>query len=92
MNRHLLKIRLRRVISEAMDIDPKEIHRCLDGDEVTLDTPKCVADIEYRIEDAVSSRDACKTRTDARVHYNGLLKVLRRKLRQAHKVQPQDHI
>jgi len=88
VNRFHLKRRLRKIIAEAVDIDPTEIHRCIDGDEVTLDSPKCITDIQYRIEDAAASRDACKTRTDSRVHYNGLLRVLRRKLRQSQKVQP----
>ena len=65
------------------------MHRCVTGDMVSMDTPECVSDLQYRIEDAAADRDACDTRTDARVHYNGLLKVLRRKLRQAKKMQPE---
>ena len=87
MNRIRLKQRLRRIIAEAIEIDPGEIHQCIDGSKTTLDSPKCVTDIQYRIEDAAASRDACSTRTDARMHYNGLLNVLRRKLRQSQKVQ-----
>ncbi len=92
MNRYHLKQRLKRIIAEAIEIDPGEIHRCIDGSEATLDSPKCLMDIQYRIEDAAASRDSCSTRTDARMHYNGLLNVLRRKLRQSQKVQLEDHI
>ena len=89
MRRDLLKRSLRRIISEVMHTDaPTEMHRCVSGDMVSLDSPECVADLEFRIEDAAADRDACNTRTDARVHYNGLLKVLRRKLRQSKKMQP----
>ena len=90
MKRVLLKRQLKRIISEVMHAeDPVEMHRCVSGDMVSMDSPECVTDLEFRIEDAAADRDACNTRTDARVHYNGLLKVLRRKLRQARKLQPE---
>jgi len=54
-----------------------------------MDNPRCVKDLQYRIEDAREDRDACPGRTDAREHYNGLLKVLRRKLRSAQRLQPE---
>lgn len=89
MKRDLLKRRLRRIISEVAHAEtPVEMHRCVSGDMVPMESPECVTDLEFRIEDAAADRDACNTRTDARVHYNGLLKVLRRKLRQARKLQP----
>ena len=93
MNRRLLKSRLRRIVAEAMRAeDAPEMHRCMNGKSVRMDSPKCVKDIEYRIDDAREDRDACAGRTDAREHYNGLLKVLRRKLRRAKKLQPEGHI
>ena len=89
MRRLLLKRRLRKIITEVLsDESPVEQHRCISGEEVSLDTPECVTDIQYRIEDAAADRDVCSVRTDARVHYNGLLRVLRRKLRKAQKLQP----
>jgi len=87
MNRNSLKRRLRRRLMEVMAADKPELHRCLSGDVVTLDSPKCVPDLEFRIDDFKACRDDCHTRSDSRAHYNGVLKVLRRKLRQARKLQ-----
>jgi len=84
-----LKLRIKRIITEVLNTDlDVEQHRCVNGDIVGIDTSTCIEDLEFRIEDAAADRDACNTRTDARVHYNGLLKVLRRKLRQSKKSQP----
>jgi len=60
-----------------------EKHRCMNGRSVRLGSKACVLDLEKRIDDAVTTRDACDLRSDARLHYNGLLKILRRKMRQA---------
>ena len=56
-------------------------HRCLDGKFVDFYTHDCRNDIVSRIEDAIHSRDGAHSRTDERIHYNGLLSILRRKLR-----------
>lgn len=87
MSRMLFKKRLREIINEVVASDKPELHRCLSGDVVTLDSPKCVPDLEFRIDDLSACRDDCHTRSDSRAHYNGMLKVLRRKLRQARKLQ-----
>jgi hypothetical protein len=93
VKRALLKRRLRRIVAEATAVvDEPEMHRCMNGKSVRMDSPKCVKDIECRIDDARVDRDACPGRTDAREHYNGLLKVLRRKLRRTIKLQPESHI
>ncbi len=63
-----------------------EKHRCMNGRSVKIGSKACVQDLEKRIADAVTTRDACDLRSDARLHYNGLLKILRRKMRQALKV------
>lgn len=63
-----------------------EKHRCMNGRSVKIGSKACVQDLEKRITDAVTTRDACDLRSDARLHYNGLLKILRRKMRQALKV------
>ena len=72
------------VLNENHDVD---MHRCLTGKSVPTNTPECILDLESRLSDASADRDDCNTRTDARVHYNGLLKILRRKLRHARKLQ-----
>ena len=87
MNKVLLKKRLRKLIREVVASDKTELHRCLTGDVVTLDSPKCIPDLEFRIDDLSACRDDCHTRSDSRAHYNGMLKVLRRKLRQSRKLQ-----
>jgi hypothetical protein len=87
MNKQRLKRRLARIISEVVKQNTGEMHRCLSGDVVTLDSPKCIPDLEFRIDDTKSCRDDCDTRSDSRAHYNGMLKVMRRKLRQARKIQ-----
>lgn len=88
--RQMIKQRIRRVISEVLSTElPVEQHRCVTGEMVSMNTPECVEDLEFRIQDAAADRDACNTRSDARVHYNGLLKVLRRKLKQSKKMQPE---
>ena len=87
MKRELLKSHLRSIVNEVVSAGNDETHRCLNGKVVSMSSPRCVRDLEYRIEDARADRDACPGRTDAREHYNGLLKVLRRKLRRAQKLQ-----
>ena len=66
--------------------ESEEKHRCMNGRLVKSGLASCIKDLEKRIYDAVTSRDSCDMRSDARLHYNGLLKILRRKLRQAVKV------
>lgn len=60
-----------------------EMHRCMNGDLVKFGSEKCIEDLDDRINDARLERDCCPGRTDAREHYNGILKVLRRKKRRA---------
>ena len=60
-----------------------EKHVCMNGRSVKMGSSSCLKDLERRILDAGVSRDSCDMRSDARLHYNGLLKILRRKLRQA---------
>jgi len=60
-------------------------HKCLNGRFVEYISDKCCNDLEKRIEDAIHSRDYENSRTDARIYYNGVLSVLRRKLREVNK-------
>ena len=66
--------------------DFPETHTTMGGKRVPFGCAGCVRDLEKRIEDAKHSRDARSHRTDAREHYNGILKILRRDLRGARKV------
>ena len=57
----------------------------MNGVMVNCYTEKCRSDISLRIEDAVFSRDTFDPRSDSRTYYNGILRVLRRKLREVEK-------
>jgi len=87
MKQSNLKKRIRSLIRE---MSGEETHRCLDGECVPLSAPECTIDLEFRITDAAADRDSFDTRTDSRSYYNGLLKVLRRKLRKSKKMQLQN--
>tara|TARA_Y100001970_G_scaffold43365_2_gene54034 strand:+ start:531 stop:878 length:348 start_codon:yes stop_codon:yes gene_type:complete len=60
-------------------------HMCMDGSFVDCFSLECADDIRHRISDAIHSRDSCKTQTDARSYYNGILRVMRRQLREVEK-------
>jgi len=77
---------LRRLITEIANGNPEQ-HRTLGGKYIPFGCQQCVDDLETRISDAAERRDSLTHRSDARIHYNGLLKVLRRDLRAARKVQ-----
>ena len=87
MKRRLLKNKLRRIISEVLNNDSEEIHRCVMGDIVPMSSLECVDDIQLRLDDARLDRDSCAKGTDSRSYYNGLLNVLRKKLRKSQKLQ-----
>ena len=89
MKNQALRRTIRKIIQEVAG---EETHRCLNGECVPLASPECTIDLEFRIADAAADRDSFGTRTDSRAHYNGLLKVLRRKLRKSKKQQLQDMI
>jgi|TARA_R110000824_G_scaffold60853_18_gene162471 hypothetical protein len=60
-------------------------HMCMDGTFVDCHSEECMYDIDRRVKDAVHARDNCKSQTDARSYYNGILRVLRRQLREVEK-------
>jgi len=68
-------------ISQLIEQRKSGQHKCLTGRMVKFYSERTRADLEKRIEDAIHSRDSESHRTDARSYYNGILKVLRRKLR-----------
>ena len=88
MKRSLLKSKLRFLLAEVIAASGgDDMHRCINGNIVPMGAPECTLDIVYRIEDAAAERDSHPPRTDARTHYNGLLNILRRKLRRSKKLQ-----
>jgi len=87
--RLLVRGKLKAALKEGVAL---EMHRTQRGKMVPFGCDTCTNDIENRIEDAVFSRDSCPGRTDSREHYNGMLKVLRRKLRRAHKTGAEERL
>lgn len=61
-------------------------HRCINGRVVKFGSPKCILDIENRLEDVGAQRDACGRGTADRASLNGMLNYLRQKLRKAKKI------
>ena len=61
-------------------------HRCVGGRVVKFGSPKCILDIESRIEDAAEQRDMCSRGSADRASLNGMLSYLRQKLRLARKL------
>ncbi len=79
----IVRKKIKKALKENAAI---EMHRSIDGQVVPFGCDACVDDLNTRIIDARHSRDECSARTDSREHYNGILKVLRRKLRRANRV------
>ena len=67
-------------------------HKCLTGRVVKFYSDRARGDIEKRITDATHSRNEENLRSAARSHYNGILKVLRGKLRDINRNLPKDDI
>lgn len=74
------KLRLLETLSLEDD------HRCIGGKVVKFGSPKCMLDLETRIEDAAVQRDMCPRKSADRVSLNGMLNYLRQKLRLARKL------
>lgn len=84
----ITKRQLRRIIKEAASKVLRENydqHRCFDGALVPFGSNECLEDLYMRKDDATEMRNSCPTRTDKRDYYNGILKVLRRDIRDAQK-------
>jgi len=60
-------------------------HMRMDGTVVGCLSGECAEDLRHRIGDAVHTRDSSGTRSDERSYYNGILRVLRRRLREVEK-------
>ena len=64
----------------------KGLHRTLEGEMVSIGSPECRADILRRMDDVGYNRDDHGYGSDARSYFSGIMKVLRRKLRENDKV------
>ena len=87
----ITEAQLRRIIrSEKRNVmleqkNGGKMHRTFGGEMVPFGSPECIDDICMRMDDATDIRNTCGARTDKRDYYNGVLKVLRRDLRDAKK-------
>jgi hypothetical protein len=60
----------------------KSPHMRMDGNIVDCQSESCASDLRDRIRDTAYTRDSSSTRSDERSYYNGVLRVLRRRLRE----------
>ena len=63
----------------------KNLHMRMDGKFVDCHSEECAEDLRRRIKDTSHTRDSSGTRSDERSYYNGVLRVLRRRLREVEK-------
>jgi hypothetical protein len=57
----------------------------INGTKTTFGDKKSIVDLEYRIGDAIRVRDSYPARSDGRVYFSGILRILRRELKAAQK-------
>lgn len=73
-------------VDTLIESSKKGMHRTLEGQMVKIGSPECRADIVKRMDDMGYYRDDQSYGSDARSYFSGVLKVLRRKLRENDKV------
>lgn len=73
-------------VDSLLESTSKGMHRTLSGRYVKIGSQACKNDIESRIEDVKHNRDNSNHGSDARSYYSGVLRVLRRKLRETDKI------
>jgi hypothetical protein len=56
------------------------------GEKIKFGNKNCISDLEYRIGDAARVRDSYPARSDGRVYFSGILRILRRELAAAKKI------
>jgi hypothetical protein len=77
MNEDKIRQGIRNFLIESLD----EVHLTLKGKYVPYESNDCYFDLKRRIEDAELQRNCCDRGTAARMHYNGLLSLLRNKIK-----------
>jgi hypothetical protein len=75
MDEQQVRKKIRNILIESLE----EVHLTLHGKYVPFDSDDCYQDLLNRIADAESQRNCCDRGTAARMHYNGLLAILRQK-------------
>ena len=73
-------------IEMMIESSKKGMHRTLEGQMVKIGSPECRNDIMRRMDDMSYHRNDQSHGSDARAYFSGVLKVLRRKLRENDKI------
>lgn len=73
---------LEEKICNLIEAKNKGMHKTLRGKFVKIGSHECGSDIQARIIDITHHRDMSPHRSDARIYYTGLLRVLGRQLRE----------
>jgi len=73
-------------VERIIESTKKGMHRTLEGQMVKVGSPECRADILRRMDDMGYHRDDHGYGSDARSYFSGVLRVLRRKLRENDKI------
>lgn len=73
-------------VETIIESSKKGLHRTLEGQMVKVGSPECRADILRRMDDMGYHRNDQGYGSDARAYFSGVLKVLRRKLRENDKI------
>lgn len=89
MNEKQLRHTISKLLSEGYSEGDQYV--CFGGKTVPFGSDECLEDMYARKKDATRIRDNCSTRTDKRDYYNGMLKVLRREIRKAEKINTKIH-
>ena len=90
LSEHALRKIVRGLLINEMHEEP--MHRTMGGDMVPFGCPECIDDLHSRIEDMSYNRDSQSRGSASRASYNGLLSTLRKALRQAVKVTPEEQV
>lgn len=69
-------------VTALIEAKNKGLHKTLSGKFVKIGSHECGKDIQARISDIMHHRDMSPHRSDARIYYTGLLRVLGRQLRE----------
>ena len=73
-------------VEMMIESSKKGMHRTMEGQMVKIGSSECRADIMKRMDDMGYHRDDQGYGSDARAYFTGVMKILRRKLRENDKV------
>jgi len=75
-----------KMIINLIESSSSGMHRTIRGKYVKIGSQACKNDLESRIEDITYNRNNSNHGSDSRSYYSGVLRVLRRKLRETDKI------